>query len=256
MSSTLESGEAAATEQHTFTEKLRLIPEYLRTKQGNPWDRVPRPAELLDAREYLEAERLHKTLLDEGYTMISSRRGRILHRLAADADRLGIEGALVDCGVWNGGSTMLLSAGSPLREVWAFDSFEGLPEPGELDGEKSAGWAGECLGAEDRLREGMARYGSSERLHVVKGWFEDTLARTAPEIGPIAVLHADGDWYESVLLTLRTFYDQIPSGGAVVIDDYGHWIGAQRATDEFRAEVGETAPLQSSDYSGRWWRKS
>lgn len=247
--------EAAAAPAHSPLEKLRLIPEYLRTKQGTPWDRAPRPAELADLREWARGAQLHRTLLREGYTMTSSRRGRLLHRLAAEADRTGVAGALVDCGVWNGGSTILLSDGSPLREVWAFDSFEGLPAPVEADGPGSAAWTGECLGAEDMLRAGFAKYASPERLHVVKGWFEDTLAQHADEIGPIAVLHADGDWYESVLLTLQALYPKVQSGGFIVIDDYGHWVGAQRATDEFRASVGDTAPLQSADYAGRWWRK-
>ena len=175
--------------------------------------------------------------------------------MARDADHRGVPGAIVDCGVWNGGSTILLHNGAPTREVWAFDSFEGLPEPTEQDGAEATGWKGECLGAEARLREGFARFGDPSRLHVVKGWFDDTFPSAAPEVGDVAVLHADGDWYDSVLLTLRTFYPRVSSGGWIVIDDYGHWVGAQRATDEFRREVGDTTPLQRIDYSGRCWRK-
>jgi O-methyltransferase len=187
--------------------------------------------------------------------MISSRRARALQRVARRIVRDGVPGALVDCGVWNGGSTILLSDAAPEREVWAFDSFEGLPEPGPLDGPDSAGWRGECLGAEAKLRDGFRRYASEERLHVAKGWFDQAFPEHADEVGAVAVLHADGDWYESVLLTLRTFYPRLSPGGYVVIDDYGAWPGATRAVDEFRREVGETSPMIAADFTGRYWRK-
>jgi O-methyltransferase len=244
-----------APAEHTFLEKVALVPGYVREKQGTPWDLAPRRRDLRDPAAYWHAVRLHRELLTEGYTMISSRRGRALQRVARAVERDGVPGALVDCGVWNGGSTILLSEAAPSREVWAFDSFEGLPEAGPLDGPESEGWKGECLGAEDKLREGFRRYASPDRLHVVKGWFDQTFPTAAADVGPVAVLHADGDWYESVILTLRTFYPQLSPGGYVVIDDYGAWPGAKRAVDEFRREVGDTAPMVAADFTGRYWRK-
>ena len=71
----------------------------------------------------------------------------------------------------------------------------------------------------------------------------------------MAVLHCDGDWYDSVLLTLETFYPKVSPGGFVVIDDYGHWVGAREATDEFRRRLEIDAPLHRVDYTGRFWRK-
>jgi hypothetical protein len=246
---------AAGEQQHTLLEKVALIPRYLEEKQGSPWDLLPRSHELRESRLYMHGVRLHRRLLSDGYTMISSRRGRALYRLATELDADGVAGAFVDCGVWNGGSTILLSAAAPGREVWAFDSFEGLPEPGPLDGPESQDWTGECLGAEETLREGFRRFAHPERLHVVRGWFDQTFPEAVDQVGPIALLHADGDWYESVKLTLETFYDRIVPGGYVVIDDYGHWEGALRATDEFRSERGIDAELVAVDYAGRYWRK-
>jgi O-methyltransferase len=235
--------------------KARSLPRYLQQTPGTPWDRAPRRADLREPGVYLRGRRLHRRLLRDGYTMISSRRGRALFRLAVRLDREGVAGSFVDCGVWNGGSTILLAAAAPGREVWAYDSFEGLPEAGPLDGDESRAATGACLGAEEKLREGFRRYAEPERLHVVRGWFEETFQRTAHEPGPIALLHADGDWYESVKLTLETFYPRVVPGGYVAIDDYGHWVGARRAVDEFRAAVGDRAPLVAVDYTGRYWRK-
>jgi hypothetical protein len=58
-----------------------------------------------------------------------------------------------------------------------------------------------------------------------------------------------------VRLTLETFYPLVSVGGFVVVDDYGHWVGAQRATDEYRTAVGDDDPLVPIDDTGRYWRK-
>lgn len=182
-------------------------------------DELPRPRELADLETFRAGRDLRGRLWDEHYTMLSSRRGRALFRLARRVVSEGIPGTLVDCGVWNGGSTIILGVAAPQRTVWAFDSFEGLPEPGPLDGAESRKYAGDCLGAEERLRAGFAAYADPAQLEVRRGWFEDTLPSAAPEVGPVAVLHCDGDWYESVRLTLETFYPRVSPGGYIVIDD-------------------------------------
>lgn len=219
------------------------------------WDAAPRPAELPRLGTYRRGRAAHRRLYHGGYTMLGSRRGRTLHRLAERVDRDGVPGAFVDCGVWNGGSTILMALGAGDRELWAFDSFEGLPTPTEVDGELSFEYIGACLGSEDRLREGIARYADADRLNIRAGWFQDTLAEAASEVGQVALLHCDGDWYESVRLTLDVFYPLVSAGGYVVIDDYGAWPGARHATDEYRREVGDRGRLRRIDHTGRYWRK-
>jgi O-methyltransferase len=248
----------ATAARHIIPARYRRFVEQVRDRLVAPasvWDELPRARDLADPRAYWQGVRLFRELHGGGYTMASSRRGRTLFRLARDVERRGIPGDLVDCGVWNGGSTVLLSAGARSREVWAFDSFEGLPEPGPLDGAESNAYVGECVGSEEMVRDAFARYANLERLHIVKGWFAETFPSAAPRIASIAVLHADGDWYESVLLTLETFYPKLNRGGYVVIDDYGHWKGARTATDEFRRAQGIASPMRTIDYTGRYWQK-
>lgn len=219
------------------------------------WDKLPSRRELRDLGGYRRRARLHRELYEGGWTMLGPRRGRMLHRLAEEVERRGVPGALVDCGAWNGGSTILMSVAAPAREVWAFDSFAGLPEPRELDGREGAGLGGELVASEQKLRDGFERFAHPARLHVRAGWFEDTLEDAAGEIGQVAVLHCDGDWYDSVLLTLEVMYPLVSPGGFVVIDDYGTFPGAKRATDEYRRRAGESAPLRRIDHTGRYWRK-
>jgi O-methyltransferase len=231
------------------------LPRQRRARIEWRWDQLPRPRELRDLDTFREGRRRHVAVWTGGYTMLSSRRGRALHRLARDVEARKVPGALVDCGVWNGGSSILLGQGAPTRTVWSFDSFEGLPVPGPLDGDASQQYAGDCVGAEAKLHEGFRTLAPDSRYEVRAGWFEDTLPVAAEEIEQVAVLHCDGDWYDSVRLTLEWFYPKVSPGGYVVIDDYGTWPGARRATDEFRERVGDRSRLMRIDHTGRYWRK-
>lgn len=210
---------------------------------------VPRPEELLHPVDYVRDHRFGERLRAEGYTGIASRRTRSLIQAARKADRRGLEGAIVDCGVWNGGSTILMGTGAPARDVWAFDSFEGLPPPGPEDVDATSEWEGELVGSEEKLRAGFARYaGRPERLHVVRGWFNDTFPVVAAEVGPVAVLHVDADWYDPCLLALQTFYPRLVPGGIVLVDDLRMWQGARRATAAYRDQNHISARLVASHF--------
>ena len=149
----------------------------------------------------------------------------------------------MDCGVWNGGSTLLLASGAPSRDIWAFDSFAGLPEPTEVDPDYAREWVGKVVGSEQLLRQGFRDYGLENPLHVIKGWFEETLPAHGGNIESIAVLHVDADWYESVDLVLRILYPKLSPGGWVAVDDYRTWRGTTLAVDEYRREMGIKAPI-------------
>jgi O-methyltransferase len=125
-----------------------------------------------------------------------------------------------------------------------------LPEPSLNDGPDSLGWAGTYAGSEERVRQGFADYAKPARLQIRAGWFEETVPQLASEVGPIAILHVDADWYDSVSLVLRTLYRLVVPGGFVIIDDYGSWVGARRATDEFRVKNSINAPMSDDHY----WR--
>jgi len=49
----------------------------------------------------------------------------------------------------------------------------------------------------------------------------------------IAILRLDTDWYESSKYELEQMYDNDVSGGVIIFDDYYHWDGQRRATDNF-----------------------
>jgi O-methyltransferase len=192
-----------------------------------------------------------------GYTMVQPRRLWALRQMILDVEAKAVEGAIVECGVWNGGSAAMMAAMID-RPVWLFDSFEGLPAPTKQDGrrERKYFFSGWNKGAKDRVLEVFAKLNvSMERVHLVPGWFEDTL-RTAP-VGPIALLHVDADWYESVKTVLAAFYDQVAVGGYIVLDDYGAFQGCRRAFEDFFLERGLEVPaLVKVDWTGHYFRKT
>jgi hypothetical protein len=190
------------------------------------------------------------------YTMVGPARLRTLYRLARKVDGSQVPGSFVECGTCNGGSGAILAARAAQtgRHVWLFDSFAGLPAPDPEDGGEAIGWEGGCLGDEASVREVLAKVGArAEQVHIVKGWFEDTLATSTT--GTIALLHLDGDWYASTRTILDAFYDRIHPGGFLVVDDYGHWQGCRRAVDEFFAARRLRPSVVRSDYTGVWFAK-
>jgi O-methyltransferase len=161
-----------------------------------------------------------------------------LFDLATDVERRRIPGCLVECGVWNGGSAGITAVAlRDSREVWLFDSWDGLPEPGDIDTSvtgirREKGWDLGSIEEVERLFFHKLSIDQS-RVHIVKGWFEETLPIHRRKIGTIALLHLDGDWYESTKRCLEELYDQVSPGGYIVIDDYGYWMGCRKAVDEF-----------------------
>jgi O-methyltransferase len=176
-------------------------------------------------------------------------------RLAAlwDAARAAPSGAFVECGVWSGGASGMMLLADPRREAWLFDSWEGLPEPGPQDVAvqghvREKGWNfAEQSRVEHLLFEKLRMH--RERIHLIPGWFDDTLPTTRPTIGPIAVLHLDADWYESTKVCLEQLYDLVVPGGVVAVDDYFHWRGCAQAVDEF---LGESIEMRRVGDAAHW----
>jgi predicted O-methyltransferase YrrM len=194
------------------------------------------------------------------YTMTSNERVAVLESAVRHVVAQNYPGAFVECGVAKGGSTMamaytLLELGLKDRELYLYDTFEGMPEPEEADrgrfGEPAhkswrkrrdeAGrstWINHGL---EEVRANLALTGyPDERLHFIKGKVEDSLPASAPP-GAIALLRLDTDWYASTKAELDHLYPKLVRGGIVIIDDYFRWQGARKAVDEFT--TGQNIPI-------------
>ena len=79
------------------------------------------------------------------------------------------------------------------------------------------------------------------RMHVVEGWFNETLP--PPGLQSLAYLRLDGDLYASTMDALVGLYPLVSAGGLIYVDDYGTFGGCKAAIDEYRAKHKITAPL-------------
>ena len=150
-----------------------------------------------------------------------------------------IAGDIVECGVWKGGSIMaiaktLLALKSYDKELYLFDTFEGMPRPTEFDisyndklaikhfeerkiDNNNSDWSRIEL---DEVKNNVFSTGyNNEKFHFIKGKVEDTIPEFSPET--ISILRLDTDWYESTRHELIHLFPRLVKGGVIIIDDYG-----------------------------------
>jgi O-methyltransferase len=208
----------------------------------------PQPAEIPPG--YGEHER---TIYRLAAPYTSTDRGRVLALIEAvrHVNRAAVPGAIVECGVWRGGSMMvvaatLLAEGTDERELYLFDTFEGMTEPQERDvsihglqatqrfaeTRKTDGGSDWCNASLEDVQRNMEQTNyPTNRVHYVKGPVEQTLPQQAPE--SIALLRLDTDWYASTRHEMEHLYPRLQQGGVLIIDDYHWWRGSKEAVDEY-----------------------
>ena len=239
--------------------KHALLPRE-RTTRANVQERFP-DIDQADLRFVEKFTDFTMTSIDRRLHLLESVRYIVRHK---------VPGAIVECGVWRGGSMMLVAdtlsgLGATDRVLYLFDTFAGMPPPTEVDVDFTGSRAAERLRADqgriresnvwaiaslDDVRSNMASIGYPEQLtRFVEGMVEETVPARAPV--EIALLRLDTDWYESTKHELVHLFPRISRGGVVIIDDYGYWKGARKAVDEFINESGLIVFLHRIDETGR-----
>jgi len=197
------------------------------------------------------------------HTMIGIPRLENIRFCVEEVLRGGVEGDLIETGVWRGGATIfmrgILKAHSVIdRRVWVADSFEGLPpaDRARYPKESNAEFHKyrELAVSLDEVRGNFERYGLlDEQVRFLKGWFRDTLP--AAPIERLALMRLDGDMYEATMDALVHLYPKLSAGGFVIIDDYNVVQACNAAVEDFRRERGITATLSMIPVCGAFWRK-
>jgi O-methyltransferase len=199
------------------------------------------------------------------WTMTSAERIYALIQAVRYVSANAIMGAFVECGVWKGGSMAaiartLLQVQDVERDLYLFDTFEGMPEPTAKDIDYSGKQASEVLQENSSYRcadaplecvkEVLYETGyPKERIHCVQGKVEETIPSHAPD--SISLLRLDTDWYKSTKHELVHLFPRLSHGGVIIIDDYGHWRGSRQACDEYFAQNRIPILLNRIDYTGR-----
>lgn len=196
------------------------------------------------------------------YTMIGLKRLDNLQFCIETVIQDGVEGDLIETGVWRGGACILMRAVLAAyaiedRKVYVADSFEGLPKPDTeifpADKNDTHFTMNYLVVSQDEVENNFRRFGLLDHQVVfLKGWFKDTLP-TAP-VKKLAILRLDGDMYGSTMDALVSLYPRLSEGGFCIIDDYA-LKGCKQAVDDFRSQNGIVTELKVVDWTGRYWRK-
>jgi len=170
-----------------------------------------------------------------------------------------VRGDIVECGVGRGRSLITIMSLMELhasrqsnfeRQVFALDSFCGFPEPSEQDesarqpkkGEWSESPNSQFKYSPENLKKILEKADISQKLidelNIIKGYFDATVDTLSTS--KIALLHLDGDLYESIKTPLFLLEHKISVGGIIVLDDFAlssdgqdPFPGARAATNEF-----------------------
>ena len=198
-------------------------------------------------RLYIQMDEPYRSVFP--YSQVNIARQRNLVSLATSVIEENVPGAIVECGVLDGGTAALMAWASrdarPARPIHLFDAWEGLPETTVEDGDEAVKWTGQVVGSPTRVLAVMKRLGiAPERIHVHRGWFEDTFPHI--DIDTVALVHIDCDFYAPTRLCLETWYPRLSPGGAIQFDDYAAFSGCQQAVDEF-LEAHPEVTLKTSD---------
>ena len=162
---------------------------------------------------------------------------------------LPLDGQRVECGVFQGFSTLLMARIARLHDaryqgegLHAVDSFEGLSPPTESDAlgvnEQGAGQreyiyshqAGHFATPIDHVRNVMSEF---PQIQIHRGWIPDAFSRLPQSNW--AFVHIDVDLYAPTKASLEYFYPKLVPGAVIVNDDFGSPLfpGAARGWHEF-----------------------
>lgn len=196
------------------------------------------------------------------YTLTGMERVLALRDSVRYVSRAGIDGDICECGVWRGGSMMvvaitLVELGDTDRNLYMFDTFTRPPDAGPRDGEGDQAALEQDLKNPaysylpmDEVRRNLERTGyPPDKLQFVPGLVEETLPERSPE--RLALLRLDTDYYSSTAHEMTHLYPLINPGGVLIVDDYGDFVGAKAAVDEYFASTEEHVLLNRIDSTGR-----
>lgn len=180
-------------------------------------------------------ERELKVILSELVTQLTSHR----------------EGSVVELGCYIGTTSLfirrILDHYKSTIPFHVYDSFVGLPVKSTLDNSPAGEQfrVGE-LAVSRKMFELQFKKAGLVAPIIHKGWFSDLTRSDIPH--NITFAYLDGDYYNSILDSLRLVWPNLAPGACVVIDDYANEAlpGAARAVDEWLKDHDASIRVQAS----------
>jgi len=149
---------------------------------------------------------------------------------------LDLDGDFVECGVYTGYCMGVmadyLGFGASGRQMYLYDTFEGIPEAYNSEGRSNRVYAEQNAANPDTIHDiARDRFAALPNVHLVRGIVPDTFAEACPD--RIAFLHVDMNSAASEIAALEVLFDRVVAGGFILFDDYG-WSGyrAQKEAED------------------------
>jgi hypothetical protein len=175
-----------------------------------------------------------------------------------------VDGDIVECGVSRAGGTILMAdalrAQQSPKRIFAFDSFEGMPEAVDQDtlSDGRRVYVAGVLSSTsiELVREKARRFGHADRVTFHKGYFQESMPRAIAPNARVSLALIDCDQYAGTYYCLEYLYEKVPPGGMMLFDDYEgageiDTPGVKRAVTDFlqgRPESGRVVPIGGSLY--------
>jgi O-methyltransferase len=147
-----------------------------------------------------------------------------------------ISGDVVELGCYVGTTSVFLAKTleSTNKKLYVYDSFEGLPDKTKEDISSLGAMfqPGELMATKKQFIKNIIKSGVPMPI-IKKAWFADLTANDIPD--KIAFAYLDGDYYDSVAMSLELIEDRLSPGAVIIIDDYSNDAlpGVSKAVDKW-----------------------
>ena len=186
------------------------------------------------------------------FSMTGHHRMYLLSQAILNVKEKNLDGDFVECGVWKGGNILLYKLLNDFyglnKTIFAYDTFEGMSAPQDVDIDFTGTSAKKrllenkkcenlrnvhCFSTINSVKKNISKHTNLKNINFIIGPVEKSLQTEKNLPKKISILRLDTDWYASTKIELEILYPRLVRGGVLIIDDYGHWQGARKATDEY-----------------------
>jgi len=181
---------------------------------------------LIDNKDPVYSLFIEQYQIVEKYTILDFERSFMIFQ-AVNATK-NIKGSTAECGVYKGGSSILIAMNRNDTIHFALDTFEGFPDIiTDLDLLKSGGFS------EASSVNIMELFGNYKNIRVLKGSFTNSFPYISDN--HFSFVHIDSDLYISTKECCNFFYSRMSKSGIMLFDDYltQDTPGVKKAVDEF-----------------------